>query len=53
MKSIMITPTCTETPNRAKKSTADETDKFVRVRKSASGPPTEVIPTLTRVTTAR
>jgi hypothetical protein len=52
MNSIMMTPVCTETPNSARKPTADETEKFVCVRNNASGPPTEAMTTLTRISDA-
>ena len=52
MNSIMMTPTCTETPNSARKPTADDTEKLVPVRNSASGPPIDAMPTLTRISIA-
>ncbi len=45
MNSIMMTPVSTETPKSARKPTAEETEKLVWVRKSASGPPMEAMMT--------
>ena len=52
MNSIMITPTCTETPKSARNPTAEETEKLVPVRNSASGPPIDAIPTLIKISMA-
>src|SRR5579859_3471578 len=52
MYSSMITPVCTETPKSARKPTADDTEKFVCVMNSASGPPIDAMITLTRISIA-
>src|SRR5579863_408215 len=52
MYSSMITPVWTETPNKARKPTAEETEKLVWERKSANGPPMEARMTETRMSTA-
>ena len=49
MYSSMMTPVCTETPKRARKPTAEETEKLVWVRNSANGPPMEAIMTEARI----
>ena len=52
MYSSMITPVCTETPNRARNPTPDETLKFVPVKRRASRPPMGAMATFTMINTA-
>ena len=52
MNSIMMTPVSTETPKSARNPTAEETEKLVWVRNSASGPPIEAMTTLMRISMA-
>src|SRR3974377_813290 len=52
MYSSMITPVCTETPNKARKPTPEDTLKFVCVTSRATNPPSRAIATFVRIRNA-
>ena len=52
MYSSVMTPVCTDTPNRAMKPTPEETLKLVCVTSNASTPPMRASATLARMSAA-